>query len=766
MPTNKKRKPFISQRAQNLAKANLSSDTKVGNINKITEEEIRSKTGRGSAVTGFSGGISGEAGRRAGAGGVQVEQRTTERLPDSVAASSGQNTELSSVADPNSGEVPDVSQSQSTLQDELDTQATKLRRKLEAKQRKEKERQDALLTNQDAIEKGQLRAAGLQGEAAIASTTAQFAQGREGVFSTGTTQIASEFGTRVSEEQDRAGRRLINAQIQRQSLREQLEEAQKTESVQLELNIIDRIAAIDNQISQGEIDASNNAAAATKEAFSFLKSSTPGSLADLSVQDISAGFGVTPIVANTLKNLDQKKAELQTSDPDFILKQAQIKKAESEALWAGMTNDQRNFVTLQSITDPKQRATFEKLIGVNPDLRTFKVGEDAYSFDPATNKTTKIVDSSKTNDVIPTGEFITQEVAGRKVTLDSAAMVAFMQANEAMVGSGLGELKIGGQDTSSFRSQAATIASVAQRKGIGFNAANPNETAQELRNMGVAIANVGGSKHESGLAIDIFPNEDYISKIKPVLEANGWKQTIPVGDAGHFEFVGITSPFSSKAKNLSKQIDRGELKYETLLEENPALAFEVAGIRAGNPLTKKEKQSKLGESQANSWSFANRLKISESILTEFDDTFFKVGNLNPLRIIGAIPFVDTPNALLSGDQQRFDQAKRNFITAVLRKESGAAIAESEFEVADLQYFRQTGDGEAVIKQKAKLRNSVTALMLQGSGRNEFEDGVSIDEFKAGINSVDQVVINEENSPTLTKFNFTERSDIDDIIDNN
>lgn len=61
------------------------------------------------------------------------------------------------------------------------------------------------------------------------------------------------------------------------------------------------------------------------------------------------------------------------------------------------------------------------------------------------------------------------------------------------------------------------------------------------------------------------------------------------------------------------------------------------------------------------------------------------------------------NYLVSDDYQKFDQAQRDFINAVLRRESGAAISESEFQNARQQYFPQPGDGPDVIQQKARNR---------------------------------------------------------------
>jgi len=61
------------------------------------------------------------------------------------------------------------------------------------------------------------------------------------------------------------------------------------------------------------------------------------------------------------------------------------------------------------------------------------------------------------------------------------------------------------------------------------------------------------------------------------------------------------------------------------------------------------------------------------------------------------------NALQPADRQRLDQAKRDFLNAVLRRESGAVIGESEFNSGDKQYFPQTGDSDAVIAQKKRNR---------------------------------------------------------------
>jgi hypothetical protein len=61
------------------------------------------------------------------------------------------------------------------------------------------------------------------------------------------------------------------------------------------------------------------------------------------------------------------------------------------------------------------------------------------------------------------------------------------------------------------------------------------------------------------------------------------------------------------------------------------------------------------------------------------------------------------------------QAQENFINAVLRVESGAAIGEDEFEKAAKQYFPRIGDSDEVIAQKRHNREVVEQGFIMQSG---------------------------------------------------
>jgi GNAT superfamily N-acetyltransferase len=94
-----------------------------------------------------------------------------------------------------------------------------------------------------------------------------------------------------------------------------------------------------------------------------------------------------------------------------------------------------------------------------------------------------------------------------------------------------------------------------------------------------------------------------------------------------------------------------------------------------------------------------------------NQNFVAVEDIGPRSLAGQALADTVPGVLNSlpgwvgnsEDRQLADQAQREFIAAVLRLDSGAAIPPEEFVTNAQIYFPQPGDGEAVIKQKADAR---------------------------------------------------------------
>lgn len=88
----------------------------------------------------------------------------------------------------------------------------------------------------------------------------------------------------------------------------------------------------------------------------------------------------------------------------------------------------------------------------------------------------------------------------------------------------------------------------------------------------------------------------------------------------------------------------------------------------------------------------------------FDRTKWGAGMLDKL-----------PNVAKTANVQAQAQAERNFVNAVLRRESGAAIADHEFTSAEKQYFPRSGDSKRVLEQKRQNRMTAVAGMKAEAG---------------------------------------------------
>jgi hypothetical protein len=149
------------------------------------------------------------------------------------------------------------------------------------------------------------------------------------------------------------------------------------------------------------------------------------------------------------------------------------------------------------------------------------------------------------------------------------------------------------------------------------------------------------------------------------------------------------------------------------------------------------KVEKPTEWQAKAAGFARRLESANELLGE-------------LAIQGTSPkgrFLESLgiNYGQSPEYQKFEQAKRNFMNAQLRDESGAVIGPSEFMSADKQYFPQPGQAsnKELLAQMAENRRQVVEAMMIKAGmlKPGQRYGGSSPEQGAG-----------EGSPKIRKFN--------------
>ena len=123
------------------------------------------------------------------------------------------------------------------------------------------------------------------------------------------------------------------------------------------------------------------------------------------------------------------------------------------------------------------------------------------------------------------------------------------------------------------------------------------------------------------------------------------------------------------------------------------------------------------EQQANAYTFSTRMEKADKTLNDLE------GKYNPLAIsaksspiVTNIPGAQTLiNKNMSPETQKAEQAQRDFVNAVLRRESGSAISQSEFDNARIQYFPQPGDSPQVLTQKAQNRRTAIEGIKKAAG---------------------------------------------------
>jgi hypothetical protein len=118
----------------------------------------------------------------------------------------------------------------------------------------------------------------------------------------------------------------------------------------------------------------------------------------------------------------------------------------------------------------------------------------------------------------------------------------------------------------------------------------------------------------------------------------------------------------------------------------------IAATKAG--------EGKLNEWQAKSLSLQARMEDAEASLNKD----YKPGYW--VSLAAAVPGVGNTGILTSDEYNSYKQAARQWISGVLRLDSGAAVPDSEFATYFATYFPQPGESEAVVAQKKAAREAI------------------------------------------------------------
>lgn len=132
------------------------------------------------------------------------------------------------------------------------------------------------------------------------------------------------------------------------------------------------------------------------------------------------------------------------------------------------------------------------------------------------------------------------------------------------------------------------------------------------------------------------------------------------------------------------------------------------------------------EFQGKSAAFGSRAQEADRLITGLEGQY-SPGAVNAKQALGNVwgiggALESGANYLQPENAQKAEQAQRDFINAILRQESGAAIGAGEFDNARRQYFPQPGDSAGVIAQKAANRKLAVKGLLDNARQGALQAG--------------------------------------------
>lgn len=181
-----------------------------------------------------------------------------------------------------------------------------------------------------------------------------------------------------------------------------------------------------------------------------------------------------------------------------------------------------------------------------------------------------------------------------------------------------------------------------------------------------------------------------------------------------------------QAKVIALKEALSERKLKQKAESNAALKAQLEALKAQkddalkneymrslirkNNMAQEKPEPDLKADQSLAAGYGRRMEQAEEVFSKLGDQGYnRADRTESLKTL-------LPNELQGEQLRTQNQAERNFINAVLRRESGAAISENEFKSAEQQYFDRPGDTPEIKAQKKANREQVKESMKIGAGR--------------------------------------------------
>jgi hypothetical protein len=188
------------------------------------------------------------------------------------------------------------------------------------------------------------------------------------------------------------------------------------------------------------------------------------------------------------------------------------------------------------------------------------------------------------------------------------------------------------------------------------------------------------------------------------------------------EISGLMAEAGLEAFKLSDELipDLVSGGYENMAQVTGMINDMIRAQEEEAGLRKEAVKKPLSEAQAKDFMFSGRMMATEQTLAKLEADGFAPESIANNVGMNWLPEFGKTNA-----QKRYIAARANWVGAVLRRESGAAIADHEYVGGFAQYFPLVNDSPTVIADKRDLRRQVQRDM-----RDLSTNQVSLSGYKA------------------------------------
>lgn len=201
----------------------------------------------------------------------------------------------------------------------------------------------------------------------------------------------------------------------------------------------------------------------------------------------------------------------------------------------------------------------------------------------------------------------------------------------------------------------------------------------------------------SPMALQQYQRQSQMQDSEAMLKQQGMAQNIQQAQAAQM------AKEAELRAGLAKMDPQQTEVYNAMMQQSPTQNSLLPGQV---PVIRSREAPKLDAQQSQALGFAKRMALSENELSDVLKGYDPTTIRSWFQGMGMYP-----ELAKSQDYKRFEQAAKNWAAAALRKESGAAISDSEYKGAMSQYFPQVNDSQDVIGQKVNSRNAYFDSML-------------------------------------------------------